>query len=290
MEKILILGYDGLEPKLVDLFLCNSIMQKEHGKTDISEFNIALTPVLWGSFILGKNVEHHFVSSKRSKLAGLIKKFGEFLEGFPHPISDLKRKLGRKTKITSRVLGRSGKEGWDFDSKDYNPTIFDFVENSKALFVPTYSEWDPVKDGRKVVGDVFTSKMEDKEYWDYIWENFYMKKEELLYSVEKDYNLLMCHIQIADSSGHRFFSDLKKMKKVYRKLDSLTKKVKEIWEDWILIVSDHGMERLGKFGTHSNLDYGFYSSSKKFSLNSPKFTEFFDIIADELYFSLEENR
>ena len=53
-------------------------------------------------------------------------------------------------------------------------------------------------------------------------------------------------------------------------------------ESFVLVVSDHGMERLGKtyFGKHSN--YAFYSINMKIGLNNPKITDFYLLIKNVL--------
>lgn len=57
---MIVFAYDGLEPKLVQKFDCQNLKQKYWGKTDLSEFNLLRTIVLWASFLSGKNVDRQF--------------------------------------------------------------------------------------------------------------------------------------------------------------------------------------------------------------------------------------
>lgn len=61
---IVILAIDGLEYDYVREFDCKNLMQKEYGKTDISEFEEPRTIVLWSSFLTGKNKEKEVLAKK----------------------------------------------------------------------------------------------------------------------------------------------------------------------------------------------------------------------------------
>ncbi len=54
---MIILALDALDLQQVKKFNCKHLMQQEHGKTDISDFNQPRTVVLWASFLTGKNME-----------------------------------------------------------------------------------------------------------------------------------------------------------------------------------------------------------------------------------------
>jgi len=75
--------------------------------------------------------------------------------------------------------------------------------------------------------------------------------------------------------GHLSFGVKTKMKLIYSELDEIAKKVRET-RDKILIISDHGMKAIGRFGDHSN--YGFWSTNFDVKLEEPKITEFKRVI------------
>ena len=52
--KIIILGVDGLEYEHVVKYKLSNIMQKQYGKTDLSVFDVVVTPLIWASFLTGK--------------------------------------------------------------------------------------------------------------------------------------------------------------------------------------------------------------------------------------------
>ena len=81
----------------------------------------------------------------------------------------------------------------------------------------------------------------------------------------------MVYFNIADIVGHVSFGTKSKMKIIYSDLDALTKEVSEKYQCPMMIVSDHGMQPIGRFGDHS--DHGFWSVNFESGLDNPKPTE-----------------
>ena len=54
---MIILALDALDLNLVKKFNCKNLMQREYGQTDLSEFKLERTVVLWASFLTGRNME-----------------------------------------------------------------------------------------------------------------------------------------------------------------------------------------------------------------------------------------
>jgi len=54
---LIILALDALDLNMVKKFNCKNLMQQEHGQTNLSNFNLKRTVVLWASFLTGKNME-----------------------------------------------------------------------------------------------------------------------------------------------------------------------------------------------------------------------------------------
>ena len=52
--RVFILGIDGLEYNFVERYRLGNLKQMEYGKTDLSDMEEILTPILLGSFITGK--------------------------------------------------------------------------------------------------------------------------------------------------------------------------------------------------------------------------------------------
>jgi hypothetical protein len=65
------------------------------------------------------------------------------------------------------------------------------------------------------------------------------------------------------------------MKMIYKDLDEIAGSIERPY----IVLSDHGMERLGMFGDHSN--YGFWSTDLT-DLGNPKITDFAGIIENRV--------
>lgn len=225
---MIILALDALDFGLVRKFECKTLMQKEHGQTDISNFNLARTVVLWASFLTGKNME---------------------------------------TKIPVKTQ-------WEFELS-IGDTFLKFFNSHKAIDVPAFSyKQESHAEERKLLKNYFNDKATIKEYDAAIWKNHEGNKKEFLHSIDK-FDLVMGYFNLADAIGHLSFGISEKMRAAYYELEELAKEVKDA-DDFILVISDHGMKAIGRYGDHTK--NGFYSANRKLALNLPKITDFYNLM------------
>ena len=192
---MIILALDALDISMVKRYNCKSLMQLEYGQTDISEFKLARTVVLWASFLTGKNMEAEI------------------------PV----------------------KTQWEFKLKP-EETFFPFFETYRAIDVPAFSlKGESHAEERRLLKAYFEDEATVEEYDEVVWRNH----EE-------------------------------KMETVYRELERIARDVKSSVNDFILVISDHGMRPVGRYGDHSK--NGFYSANMRIGLNLPKITSFYDVI------------
>jgi hypothetical protein len=226
---MIILALDALDNNMVEKFNCKNLMQLEFGKTNISDFELERTVVLWASFLTGKNLEKDI------------------------PI----------------------KGQWDFKLTK-NETLFNFFNSHKVIDVPAFTLKNNHEKERKLLKNFFEGKSTIKDYDEIVWKIHEENKKEFFDCLGK-FECLMVYFNLADAIGHLSFGDINKMKKVYGELDNITNEIKST-NELILIVSDHGMKSVGKFGDHTR--YGYYSINKKMNLDNPKITDFYKIIKD----------
>ncbi len=225
---MIIWALDALDLNLVKKFNCENLMQKEYGQTDISEFNLERTIVLWASFLTGKNME---------------------------------------TKIPI-------KNQWEFQLKK-EQTFLKFFNSFKTIDFPAFSlKQENHKEERRLLKNYFDDKASVEEYNALIWKNHEENKREFFDSLGK-FDLVVGYFDLADATGHLSFGILKEMKAVYKELEILAKEIRQS-EDFVLIVSDHGMKAVGRYGDHTK--NGFYSLNRKLNLNFPKITSFYNIV------------
>lgn len=238
---MIILALDALDKIMVEKFNCKNLMQLEYGKTDLGGFTLERTVVLWASFLTGKNMESAI------------------------PI----------------------KRQWKFKLPK-GETFLNFFDVVETIDVPAFSlKLDKHKKEHKLLAGYFKDENTINDFDEVVWKNHEENKKDFftaldkIKSVDKEESskIVVGYFDLADAIGHLSFGDEKKMKKVYDELEGLTGSVKRLvnkTNEFVLIVSDHGMKAVGRFGDHTK--NGFYSSNKKLDLNKPKITDFYEII------------
>ncbi len=286
----IILALDALEFDLVEKFGLENLMQEEYGEIDLSGFKLIVTPPIWASFITGLMPNEHGVWSiwDRASMLGnpatkieLVKRFGEILlykflgtmqflmyrtHGNEKLFRVLKYTFGYER--TDRILARRGMK-----------TIFENVDKSVALNVPTYNwNWD-YRAAYFLKKSIENPEGIGRKFEEYIYQTFEKERRDFWNAFKTgDWNLIMAYTKMCDHLGHLYGGNLPKLEKAYIVLDRFAQEIANAinQDDILLIVSDHGMKPLGRFGEHS--DHGFYSCNRKLDLETPRITDFFEII------------
>lgn len=269
--RVCILGYDGLEYTIVEQLKLRNIMQKEYGRVRVpiaGGIDDPSTPIVWTSFITGEPPSVHGVD--------MAEFWDSSLDGFRSFLRRHRKlhNLAKKLKLGYRVRGTVGLEPKFPSRKNIKcDTLFDIIKPSIPLGVPVYN-----KDlhGAYPVGEVFKAIQDHDFRRDYeakIRQIFKMEVEELFGALEEEWKLLMIHLHITDLLGHIFWGT-ERLAVLYEEMDLLTQRVRERLQDddLLLIISDHGMGRLG------HTKYGFYSLNRRLGLRNPEITDFFRII------------
>jgi len=166
------------------------------------------------------------------------------------------------------------KTQWSFKLSP-EQTFLKFFQKCKTIDVPTLSYKDEThRIERELLKGYFEDKNTIEELDEVVWKNHYKNRKEFLTNLGK-YELLMGYFNLADLVGHLNFGISEKMEEVYRELESLAKETSSA-SDLILIISDHGMKAVGRYGDHTK--YGFYSLNQKKSLKNPRITSFYNLI------------
>jgi hypothetical protein len=224
---MIILGLDALDLTQVKKYDCKNLLQKDYGKTDLSDFKQARTVVLWASFLAGKNMESEI------------------------PL----------------------KTQWEFKLKP-EQTFLNFFKKYKTIDLPAYSHKSKHTRERELLKGYFEEKATISEYDKLVWQIHEENKKEFFDFID-GFDLVFGYFNLADSIGHLSFGIEEKMFKVYQELDDLAKKATKR-DDLVLIISDHGMKAVGRYGDHNK--NGFYSFNIKSGLKMPKITQFYDFI------------
>lgn len=237
-----VFAIDALEYDKVEEFNCDNLKQEKYGKTDISEFDQPRTMVLWSSFMTGENKE-------------------------------------------DEILAKGDKEMWNTQFS-LEETFFSEFQNPKIIDLPGFSYDKKQHDReRELLKEFFEESKTDeekkevrKEYNQHGLEHHRKIKKKFLETLKEDHDFVLGYFSAADVIGHLNFGNRTLMKMIYDDLEEIAEKIKEIRDDHLVVLSDHGMEGIGMFGDHDN--YGFWSFDEEFELENPKLTDFAEFIVN----------
>lgn len=238
----IVFAIDALEYEKVEEFGCENLKQTTYGKTDISEFSQPRTIVLWSSFMTGENKEEE-------------------------------------------ILAEGDEEMWKTEFS-LEETFFSSFEDPKIIDLPGFSYDREQHDReRELLKEFFEEAENDeekaevrREYNQHGLEHHRKIKEEFLDFLKRGHDFVLGYFSAADVIGHLNFGNNTLMKMIYDDLDEIATKVKEIRDDHLLVLSDHGMKGVGMFGDHN--DYGFWSFDSECGLERPELTDFADFLVN----------
>jgi hypothetical protein len=241
---VVVFAVDALEHDKVEEFNCEHLKQAVYGKTDISEFSQPRTMVLWSSFMTGENKEEE-------------------------------------------ILAKGDEEMWKTEIP-LEETFFSKFKNPKVIDLPGFSYDRPQHDRERAMLKEFFEGPESREEKDRIrreynqlaFEHHKKIKKEFFNSLGEGHDFALGYFSVADVIGHLNFGNNTLMKLIYDDLDEIARRIKEVRDDHLLVLSDHGMKGLGMFGDHN--DYGFWSFDEECGLDRPKITDFADFLTSHL--------
>lgn len=286
----IIIAFDGLDYELIKEFELENINQKEFAKIDnktgMTEIS---TSELFASFITGETHEEHGIKGLRKWTNPRIDNFERKVEEntFFNKFKGLRSAIFESINKLGAMQRKYRKE--DLGCR----TIFEEIENSRAMYVPSYnpSPYWMIGAGLKPLRYGYSPK-EVEELWDD--KEYRDRKAKLFSELESDVlpprELLMCHIHRPDIHQHlygdRFLSkedstfDKAKLKQLYQETDKLAGKIKkkalEKGYNRIIFMSDHGLPT----ATEHN-ENAFYSSNiELFDSREPHIKDFYEILKE----------
>jgi len=161
-------------------------------------------------------------------------------------------------------------------------TFFSRFNSYKALDVPGFTYEEALhQEERQRLKAFFDKKGTLEEYDRIAFSNHQRNKEIFLSMLNEDCDIQMGYFALADAIGHLSFGVTSKMRIIYQELDDLAAHVAKKSKGGLLILSDHGMEPVGRFGDHSRR--GFWSFSNAASnKDNLRLTQLFRIFMDTI--------
>ncbi len=276
MNKLCIIGLDGLEYELVEKWNLEALKQEEYGKIDLSPALVdgyPLSPPIWTSFMTGKPKSEH----------GVI--------GFEwnFPFSDVIYRLP-KSLLLEDIFGFLGFSKGFPDKKRIRVKTFvdELGDMFKGVNVPIYDF--SLNNHGKVARRMGIRETDIRYFvrnWDRVPSTMLLKnlithsKQVLNETFEKigtDWTVFFTYFYWLDSIQHIFYMNEKILREEYERACRYVEAIKERLgpDTLVLVVSDHGADMKGGHSCH-----GFYSLSERRGLR-PKITDFYDFIMKEV--------
>lgn len=270
-NKLLIVAWDGLDHNLIKDFDLEHIPLDEMGKIDNDTgIKTRSTSELYTSFITGKTFRTHGVTgiNKFNKRGALLEKI------FP---KEIRAGLPATGLMYNKLWDILGADKRKYEKQDYDTeTLFDVIEDSKAMYVPGYNPgfgWsanlkshtldelmyreNPLDEAEKTVEMMFERR----------WKGLQKAFD------EDDYQLLMTHFHFPDYIQHFYGTkglsyDEDRLKEMYERVDAKAKQIKT-WANLygydVLFISDHGLPE-----NFEHNKQAFYSIQGDFSVEEAK--------------------
>jgi len=259
MEKMLILGLDGLEISLVEKMNLQMFKQEVYGTHSIDFLSATHTPIVWGCFITGKNVENYGMTLDNIIYERNICGYNPILR----PFYKLRYKFLRNINLGIRpILTKLGlfKPTYieripDKLREDCFPELIKKKVNSLFIEVPSYSESISFRnDCLSLIGKPLKARITfvEKVFKECI------RRIKVARGSLNTHDFVFVYLPLPDVASHLFYDVFSLIKltymKLYRLLLPLMDEAYELGFK-VLIVSDHGFD----FKNHTHKKYGFYS-------------------------------
>lgn len=277
-EKLLIVGFDGLDYQKIQEYDCENLKQESFGKLDLEGLALK-TPTLWATMITGVKPEVHGIDRMNTFKGEKVRKWDKyvlkFFELFGLNALHLRKYLWYQIFDSGLLV-----PGEDFIQVK---SIFEKVADSKALEIPGYTEY-PYIVGSIGVGKTWRKRSpvsKERVKRDIDAEHLYRKTD--LFDNIGEHKLLMQHLHYPDWFQHLFTTGARD-EELYREMDELAGEVLEKAGEntLVLFCSDHGLEDGG------HRDEAFYSANIK--LDGPvKITNLIEKCLEKVDYQREEN-
>ncbi len=278
--RVLLIAFDGLDKELIEKFRCENLQQEEFGEIDNdSGICSRKTSELFASLITGKtHIDHGVTGLELWRNPNQITKLENKLQG--NRFFDKFR--GLRWALYHSVSRFNFRRDWPTKEDLASKSIFEKVENSKPLFIPSYNPslyfrarlpFRPLTLG--------FSAQNTLDFYD--TREYEHRKSKVLAPVNKLYDLFMAHFHRPDLHQHMYGQegvnfDERRLEELYEETDELAGKIVNYFEDdfdVIIFLSDHGLPK----GLEHNKN-AFYSCNAEMFESTPHITDFHDKILE----------
>ncbi|WP_297090421.1 alkaline phosphatase family protein [Thermococcus sp.] len=273
MERIIILGIDGLEYKFVKEWDLQHIKQTTYSKTDLSDFEVIVTPPIWAAMLTGRKIpeiEEPFV--KREKMIAKESNISKVKPPWYVKLGAKILPLPIRKRLGDLMAPNPFEKTYDYllRTKKYR-TMFDYFDKTWTNGIPSYGRNVSTPEVKAAMAEAVKGNL--KPLVEYAMETYEQDRKALFEALEGDYELIFWYTPFLDEISHFYIRKKLKLMNIYFDVNKLVRDVSEKLDegDVLYIISDHGMEPIPgdpRGGDHS--DHGFFSSNTGEVIKKPQ--------------------
>ncbi|WP_160152886.1 hypothetical protein [Microbulbifer sp. ALW1] len=286
-SRLLVIIFGGADHHYLSKFDCPNLKQAHWGKVSVDNLwqDRDVATQITAQLITGKTWEENGVNERKKVkyiYHGPISNWAENTL-----FKNIKRGRARRNALYTLLGERVTTIAREFLKDDLTcPTLFDLVENSQAVYVPSYNPEPTWALDRNILDPRKYPEMGVEAALDLREKHFYWRKKRLMEALDgPPKNLLMAQFQYLDSTQHLYLSyheedQIDEVEKAYHRIDKfageIIEKARGVY-DRILFISDNGAARKIDYKpTHHNRP--FYSLNKNEEISDTNMRDFFNHI------------
>lgn len=286
--NVLVVIFGGLDHEFLSRWDCRNLQQAQWGKVTVDQLwdKRDVATQITAQLITGKTWRDNGVN-ERKKVDYIYKgQLAKFCEEriFKEASKARGRRHGLYKMLGSDIFALSR----EFLKEDLTcPTLFDVIEDSKAVYVPAYNPEPTWAVDRNILDPRKYPELGIEAALDLREKHFFWRKKRFMEELERDepYNLLMAQFQYIDSSQHLYISyheqdQMDDVEAAYWRMDNFAEEILKLADgkyEKVLFISDNGAaHKVDYKPTHHNRPY--YSLNEPEDLAGTNLRDFFDHI------------
>lgn len=290
--NVLVVIFGGVDHQMLQKWDCPNLTQAEWGPVTVDRLHDQrdVASQITAQLITGQDWTGNGVKARKKDRLIYRRRLIERLE--TSAVGRIEFGKGRRRKLYQAM-------GWlDIVSREYVhsdltcDSLFDVVDNSRAVYVPAYNPEPSWALGRNILDPRRYPDLGVEAALDLREKNYQWRRQALLDALsDEPHRLLMAQFQYVDSTQHLYLTyhrpqRLDLVEQAYQRIDEFAAEILALAQkkyERVLFVSDNGAARdKGTRPTHHNRP--FYSVNTELGLGRPNLRDFFDLIlkwADE---------
>ncbi len=283
--KVLVVIFGGLDHEFLARWDCAHLKQAQWGKVEVDKLwnQRDVATQITAQLITGKTWEENGVNERKKVAYEYSSRTVKWLE--EAVFRNVKKGRDRRHGLYQVFGAKVRTFSREFLKDDLTcPSLFELVENSKAVYVPAYNPEPTWALDRNILDPRRFPELGVDGALDLLEKHYQWRRKRFMDALTHDppYQLLMAQFQYIDSSQHLYISYHKedrmdKVEEAYWRMNDFAAEIQSLAQgkyDRILFISDNGAaHKIDYMPTHHNRP--FYSLSDREPLDGTNLRDFF---------------